>query len=119
MKTFVSFAFFFFLAAPAMAFSLEGTHIKLLCPQRGLTEVILHRYQHTQESWGKDHFETGGGHYRRGPMLLVVFANLDKMIYNQATGSFSFWYSKSENLVSCKLVSIASTFPVNIPYYRE
>ncbi len=50
-----------------LGFSLDNADIRLLCPQRGQIEVILHRYEHTQQSRGQHHFETGGGHVRQGP----------------------------------------------------
>ena len=85
----------------------------------GKIEVILHRYQHTQQSWGQHDFETGGGHVRQGPLLVIPFANLDQMIYHQTTGEFAYWYAETEKLVRCRLLSLTTTYPVDIPYYRE
>lgn len=111
----------FLMAFPSIAnaFSLENSDIRLLCPQRGQIEVILHRYQHTQESWGKSQFETGGGHARRGPLLMIQFANLDQMLFNQTTKVFSFWYAGEQKLVNCQLLGISGIYPSNIPYHRE
>ena len=81
--------------------------------------MILHRYEHTQESWGNNQFETGGGHSRRGPLLMIQFANLDQMLFNQTTGNFSYWYADKQKLVNCQLLSITNTYPINIPFYRE
>ncbi len=119
MKHGLIFALLLFLAKPSFAFSLDNSDIKLFCPQRGQIEVILHRYEHTQESWDKDQFETGGGHSRKGPLLMIEFANLDQMIYNQASGVFSYWYAEQRRLVQCRLLSMTNLFPVDIPYYHE
>ncbi|STU74490.1 Uncharacterised protein [Klebsiella variicola] len=81
--------------------------------------MILHRYEHTQQSWGQHHFETGGGHVRQGPLLVIPFANLDQMIYHQTTGEFAYWYAKTEKLVRCRLLSLTTLYPVDIPYFRE
>ncbi|MEB4676107.1 hypothetical protein MXL54_15165 [Enterobacteriaceae bacterium G50] len=119
MKFFL-FAFsLIFIVTDVHALSLDNADIRLMCPQRGQIEVILHRYEHTQESWGKDNFETGGGHSRKGPLLLIQFANLDQMIFNQTNRSFSYWYADDRKLVNCRLLSLTGTFPINIPYYRE
>lgn len=118
MKKYLIFYFLIFTAT-SHAFSLEGSDIRLLCPQRGQVEVILHRYEHTQESWGKNHFETGAGHQRHGPLLIFPFANLDKMIYNQEIKIFSFWYEEEQELVRCTLLGITNTSPVILPYFRE
>lgn len=119
MKFFL-FAFsLIFIVTDAHALQLDNADIRLMCPQRGQIEVILHRYEHTQESWGRDNFETGGGHSRKGPLLLIQFANLDQMIFDQTNGSFSYWYADDRKLVNCRLLSLTGTFPINIPYYRE
>lgn len=107
------------ISSASNAFSLENTDIRLLCPQRGQIEVILHRYEHTQESWGNNQFETGGGHSHRGPLLMIQFANLDQMLFNQTTGNFSYWYADKQKLVNCQLLGITNTYPINIPFYRE
>ncbi|EDW1731958.1 hypothetical protein S726_004087 [Salmonella enterica subsp. enterica] len=101
------------------AFSIENSRIRLMCPKRGQIEVILHHYKHTQELWGEGQFETGGGHWRKGPLLMIPFANLDMMIYNQTTGTYSYWYASNHHMVRCRLVKITSTYPSDIPYYRE
>ncbi len=119
MKRFFIFVLLIFINTATYAFSLEDSDIRLMCPQRGQIEVILHRYEHTQESWGKDHFETGGGHSRRGSLLMIQFANLDQMIFNQTSGNFLYWFADKHALVNCRLMSLSSTYPVEIPYYRE
>jgi hypothetical protein len=119
MRYVLTFVLLCILTSPSFAFSLENSVINLRCPQRGQIEVILHRYEHTQESWGKDNFETGGGHLRKGSLLIVEFANLDKMIYDQSTSQFFFHYAEQRKLVQCQLLSITNTYPINTPYYRE
>jgi hypothetical protein len=119
MKYVITLALAFFYSAPSYALSIENTDIRLLCPLRGQIEVILHRYEHTQESWGEGQFETGAGHSRKGPLLMFQFANLDKMLFNQSTSQFSFWYEDNERLVSCRMISLTNTYPVDIPYFRE
>ncbi len=81
--------------------------------------MILHRYEHTQESWGKEQFETGGGYNHRNQLLMIQFANLDQMIFSQASGAFSYWYADEHQLVNCRLLSITNTKAVDIPYYRD
>ncbi len=56
---------------------------------------------------------------RQGPLLVIPFANLDQMIYHQTTGEFAYWYAETEKLVRCRLLSLTTTYPVDIPYYRE
>ncbi|HDG5264516.1 TPA: hypothetical protein PCH90_002962 [Klebsiella pneumoniae] len=119
MKYVVLLALSLFTSLSGWAFSLDNADIRLLCPQRGQIEVILHRYEHTQQSWGQHHFETGDGHVRQGPLLVIPFANLDQMIYHQTTGEFAYWYAETEKLVRCRLLSLTTTYPVDIPYYRE
>lgn len=119
MKNVSIFALLMFITTSSHAFSLENSAIKLLCPQRGEIEVILHRYEHTQEKWGKDHFESGGGHYRKGTLLMIPFANQDQMLFNQSGGKFYFWYADKKALVKCQLLSLTNTYPVDVPYFRD
>ncbi|WP_395300375.1 hypothetical protein V1599_15530 [Enterobacter sp. ECC-175] len=119
MKYVITFALAFFYSVTSHALSLENSDIRLLCPHRGKIEVILHRYDHTQESWGVNQFETGGGHFRKGPLLMFQFANLDQMIYDQTTGQFSFWFADMKKLVGCRLIGLTNTYPTDIPYFRE
>jgi len=100
MKYVITLALAFFYSVTSYALSLENSDVRLLCPMRGQIEVILHLYEHSQESWGVNQFETGGGHFRKGPLLMFPFANLDQMVFNQTTGQFSFWYADREKLVS-------------------
>lgn len=51
MKYVVLLALSLFTSLSGWAFSLDNADIRLLCPQRGQIEVILHRYEHTQQSW--------------------------------------------------------------------
>ncbi|EKS7425995.1 hypothetical protein QCK43_000732 [Enterobacter cancerogenus] len=119
MKYVITLALALFYSATSYALSMENSDIRLLCPLRGQIEVILHRYEHTQESWGDGRFETGGRHSRNGPILMFQFANLDQMLFNQSTGQFSFWYADKEKLVNCRMISLTNTYPVDIPYFRE
>ncbi|VTO23059.1 Uncharacterised protein [Klebsiella variicola] len=50
---------------------------------------------------------------------MIPFANLDQMIYHQTTGEFAYWYAKTEKLVRCRLLSLTTLYPVDIPYFRE
>ena len=97
MKYVVLLALSLFTSLSGWAFSLDNADIRLLCPQRGQIEVILHRYEHTQQSWGQHHFETGGGHVRQGPLLVIPFANLDQMIYHQTIASLLTGMPKRKN----------------------
>lgn len=119
MNKYLFFILIFVAATKTYAFSLDDSDITLLCPLRGQIEVILHHYEHTQESWGGSEFETGGGHSFRGPLLMIQFANFDQFMFNKTTGLFSYWYADKKKLVSCQLLSIKKTYPVNINYYRE
>lgn len=51
MKYVVLLALTLFTSLSGWAFSLDNADIRLLCPQRGQIKVLLHRYQHTQQSW--------------------------------------------------------------------
>ncbi|HEC2037733.1 TPA: hypothetical protein R1888_004818 [Klebsiella oxytoca] len=119
MKYVITFALALFYSVAAYALYLEKSDIRLFCPLRGQIEVILHRYEHSQESWGVNQFETGGGHFRKGPLFMFQFANLDQMVFNQNTGQFSFWYADSKKLVGCSLIRLTNTYPVDIPYFRD
>jgi len=119
MKNVLSFVLLMFVPAISHAFSLENSHIRLLCPQRGQIEITLHRYAHTEELWGKDNFETGAGHTLQGSLLIIPFANQDKMLFDRQSGGFSYWYEDRQTLVRCKLLSILNTNPVDIPYFHE
>ncbi|EFC1638520.1 hypothetical protein F6T13_03420 [Escherichia coli] len=108
--------FIIFIPSVADAFSFDSSIINLKCPGRGTIEIILHRYEHTQESWGEGNFETGSGYSHEGALFIFDFANQDKMIYNRAENSFAFWYESSRKLVNCNLITLKSTYPVNLPY---
>lgn len=108
---------FFALLLPNMvsAFSIDSSIIKLECPNRGAVEVMLHRYSHTQERWGKDNFETGAVFLHIGKLFLFEFANQDMMIYSRSEKTFKFWYKDARALVNCKLLSINETYPITLP----
>ncbi|NHV08613.1 hypothetical protein G9X43_06215 [Cronobacter turicensis] len=106
---------------PPFAFALDvnNSMLMLRCPGRETIEVILHRYEHTQEAWGRDHFETGGGRTQRGSLVIFPFANLDSMVYDQMTQSFGFWYQREARFVHCQLLSLRNAWPVDLPVFRE
>lgn len=118
MKYVVLLALSLFTSLSGWAFSLDNADIRLLCPQRGQIEVILHRYEHTQQSRGSITLKPAAATFAR-PLLVIPFANLDQMIYHQTTGEFAYWYAETEKLVRCRLLSLTTTYPVDIPYYRE
>lgn len=118
MKYVVLLALSLFTSLSGWAFSLDNADIRLLCPQRGQIEVILHRYEHTQQSRGSITLKPAALTFAR-PLLVIPFANLDQMIYHQTTGEFAYWYAETEKLVRCRLLSLTTTYPVDIPYYRE
>lgn len=64
----------------ALSLNFSSTFLRLNCPQRGLVEVILHVYDHTQERW-RGHFETGAGHKRAGDTEMIPFANGDILFH--------------------------------------
>lgn len=115
------FMLLFILLTPGAtwALSLDSSVIDLNCPLRGRIEIILHKYEHTQEFWGKEHFETGGGHSHLGRWLIFEFANLDKMVYDQNENAFRYWYDDNKKLVNCQLLNLKHTYPVNLFYFQE
>lgn len=119
MKTFLLVMLLLVLPRLALALSLDNSILLLGCPGRGSIEVILHRYEHTQEAWGQGQFETGGGYIKRAGLVVFPFANLDRLIYDQSTASFGFWYAREERFVRCQLLSLRNTYPADIPYFRE
>ncbi|NCH96526.1 hypothetical protein [Cronobacter dublinensis] len=119
MKTFLLVVVLALTPHLAQAFAFDNSMLMLRCPGRGSIEVILHRYEHTQEAWGNEEFETGGGQIRRGNVVIFPFANLDRMIYDQMTHAFGFWYAREARFVRCQLQSIRNAWPVDIPYFRE
>lgn len=119
MKTFLLMMLLLVSPRFALALSLDNSILMLGCPGRGSVEVILHRYEHTQETWGQGQFETGGGYMKKGGLVVFPFANLDRLIYDQITASFGFWYAREARLVRCQLLSLRNTYPTDIPYFRE
>lgn len=108
------------LASPlALAININDAFISLQCPLRGHIEVILHHYLHTQERWGKDEFETGGGHTIDGSKTIFEFANLDQMIYDQNSGRFIFWYQDERKIVQCQLLGLRDNYSVPLPVIHE
>ena len=101
------------------AINIDDAYISLQCPLRGNIEVILHHYLHTQERWGKDEFETGGGHMIDGSKSIFEFANLDQMIYDRNSGSFIFWYQDQQKFVRCQLLGLRNNYPVPLSIIHE
>ncbi|SBZ41055.1 Uncharacterised protein [Klebsiella pneumoniae] len=66
MKYVVLLALSLFTSLSGWAFSLDNADIRLLCPQRGQIEVILHRYEHTQQSWGSITLKPAAATFARG-----------------------------------------------------
>ncbi|WP_105607835.1 hypothetical protein [Cronobacter sakazakii] len=119
MKKLLLVALLALFPAFAYPFAFDNSVLMLRCPGRETIEVILHRYEHTQEAWARDHFETGGGRTQRGSLVIFPFANLDSMVYDQMTQSFGFWYQREARFVHCQLLSLRNAWPVDLPVFRE
>lgn len=102
----------FLLIFPFQGFALNfsSTALKLNCPERGIVEVILHVYGHTQEAW-KDNFETGAGHKRAGDIEIVPFANGDTLLHRISTDSFGYVYSGEERVKHCMKLDERAVYP--------
>lgn len=109
---FLRFTLFYLLFIPLQTFALNysSTFLRLNCPQRGLVEVILHVYDHTQEKW-QNNFETGAGHKRSGNMELIPFANGDNLFHSVSTDAFSYLYSGEEKLYRCLKLDERPLYP--------
>ena len=81
----------------ALSLNFSSTFLRLNCPQRGLVEIILHVYDHTQERW-QGHFETGAGHKRAGDTEIIPFANGDILFHSLSSDAFSYLYD-GENIL--------------------
>lgn len=66
MKYVVLLALSLFTSLSGWAFSLDNADIRLLCPQRGQIEVILHRYEHTQQLGGSITLKPAAATFARG-----------------------------------------------------
>jgi hypothetical protein len=82
------------------ALNFSSTFLRLNCPQRGLVEIILHVYDHTQERW-KGNFETGAGHKRSGDTEIIPFANGDTLFHSLSRDSFGYLYAGEDKLSVC------------------
>ncbi len=111
------------LLALSVHFSLAGlfldnADIRLLCPQRGQIEVILHRYEHTQQSRGsitlKPAAATFAGAAAGDP---VCQPRSDDLPPDHRR--VCLLVCRNGKLVRCRLLSLTTTYPVDIPYYRE
>ncbi|RXJ14538.1 hypothetical protein FZO59_10820 [Lelliottia nimipressuralis] len=94
----------------ANALNFSSTFLRLNCPQRGLVEIILHVYGHTQERW-KGNFETGAGHKRAGDTEIIPFANGDTLYHSISSDSFGFQYAGEEKLSVCAKIDERPVYP--------
>lgn len=94
----------------ASALNFSSTVLRLNCPERGLIEIILHVYEHTQEAW-TGNFETGAGHQRIGDIEMVPFANGDTLIHQVSTDSFGYVYNGEERLKHCVKLDEQAVYP--------
>lgn len=104
--------YFLLVIIPFQAFSLNfsSTILKLNCPERGLVEVILHVYGHTQEAW-RDNFETGAGHKRVGDIEIIPFANSDILLHRVSTDTFAYIYDGEERVKHCIKLNEKAIYP--------
>lgn len=104
--------FFILVIIPCQSYALNfsSTILKLNCPERGLVEVILHVYEHTQQSW-KGHFETGTGHKRVGDIEIIPFANGDTLLHRISTDTFGYVYYGEERVKHCLKLDERPVYP--------
>lgn len=93
-----------------LALNFSSTALKLNCPERGIVEVILHVYDHTQEAW-KDNFETGAGHKRSGDIEIIPFANGDTLLHRISTDSFGYVYNGEMGFRHCDKLDERGVYP--------
>lgn len=98
------------LPLQVLALNFSSTVLKLNCPERGSVEVILHVYEHTQESW-KDNFETGAGHKRSGDIEIIPFANGDTLLHRISTDSFGYIYKGEGHFKQCVKLDERKIYP--------
>lgn len=94
----------------ARALNFSSTVLKLNCPERGLIEIILHVYEHTQEAWAGN-FETGAGHKRKGDIEIIPFVNGDILLHRVSTDSFGYIYSGEKRLKHCVKLDERAVYP--------
>lgn len=103
---------FFLIILPfqVLALNFSSTVLKLNCPERGVVEVILHVYEHTQEAW-EGNFETGAGHKRSGDIEIIPFANGDTLLHRVSTDSFGYVYNGEERFKHCIKLDERGVYP--------
>ncbi len=94
----------------AYALDFSSTFLRLNCPERGLVEIILHKYGHTQEKW-RGHFETGAGHKRSGDTEVIPFANGDVLFHSVSTDAYRYLYAEETGLVVCNKLDERPVYP--------
>ncbi|QLP24748.1 hypothetical protein [Enterobacter roggenkampii] len=94
----------------ALSLNFSSTFLRLNCPQKGLVEVILHVYDHTQERW-RGHFETGAGHKRAGDTEMIPFANGDILFHSVSSDAFSYLYDGETILRHCVKLDERPVYP--------
>lgn len=100
----------FFISFRALCLDFSSTVLRLNCPERGLVEVILHVYGHTQEKW-QGNFETGAGHKRAGDTEIIPFANGDILFHSIKNDTFRYWYDGESSLRYCAKLDERPVFP--------
>lgn len=100
----------FFIPFPAISLNFSSTFLRLNCPERGLVEVILHAYGHTQERW-RGHFETGAGHKRSGDTEMVPFANGDMLFHSISNDAFTYIYDGETTPRYCAKLDERPVYP--------
>ena len=104
------FCFIFFVPLHASSLNFSSTLLRLNCPDRGVVEVILHLYGHTQEKW-QGNFETGAGHKRSGDTEIIPFANGDILFHSVSSDAFSYLYDGESMLRHCAKLDERPVYP--------
>ncbi|AUJ81393.1 hypothetical protein CWI88_10225 [Enterobacter cancerogenus] len=99
-----------FVSCHASSLNFSSTLLRLNCPDRGLVEVILHAYGHTQEKW-QGNFETGAGHKRSGDTEIIPFANGDILFHSISSDAFSYLYDGETRLKRCAKLDERPVYP--------
>ena len=102
--------FILFVPLHVSSLNFSSTLLRLNCPDRGLVEVILHLYGHTQEKW-RGNFETGAGHKRSGDMEMIPFANGDILFHSVAGDEFSYLYDGEPPVRRCAKLDERPVYP--------
>lgn len=100
----------FFISFHVSSLNFSSTYLRLNCPERGLVDIILHVYDHTQEKW-LGHFETGAGHKRVGDTEIIPFANGDILFHSISRDAFSYLYDGESTLRHCMKLDERPVYP--------